>query len=233
LARPVVVESAKKSEEKMTETKSITQQLSEKFCAKGDPTGWFEEIYRISDGEIEQIPWADLVPNPCLVDWLKQNEPPGKRAIVVGCGLGDDVDFLAREGFDVTGFDIAQTAIAMSRQRYPAIADRFQVADLFALSRAWEQGFDLVFECNTIQALTGDLRLKALNAIAGLVAPGGLMLVSCRSRNPGEKEQAFPLPLDHQEIAGFERAGLKKLSLEEYQDDQQPPVPHFFACYQR
>lgn len=217
----------------MTNAKSITQQLSEKFVAKGDPTGWFEEIYQISGGHLEQVPWADLVANPWLVNWLKKNEAPGKRAIVVGCGLGDDVDFLARKGFKVTGFDISRTAIAMCHKRYPDIAERFQVADLFALPPDWHQGFDLVFECNTIQALTGELRVKALNAIAALVAPKGVVLVSCRSRNAGEKEKAFPLPLDHQEIAGFERAGLRRLSIEAYLDDQQPPVPHFFACYQR
>jgi len=217
----------------MADEKSMTQQLSEKYGAQGDPTGWFEEIYQLSGGEIDRVPWADLVANPCLVGWLQKNTAPGKRAIVVGCGLGDDVDFLARAGFSVTGFDIAQTAIAMSRKRFPAIADRFQVADLFALPPGWQQGFDLVFECNTIQALTGELRLRALNAIAALVAPGGVVLVSCRSRKPGEKATAFPLPLDHHEIAGFERAGLKRLSIDEYEDDQQPPVPHFFACYQR
>lgn len=217
----------------MDNGKSVTQQLSEEYGAKGDPTGWFEEIYRAAGGDIAQVVWSDLVANPCLVDWLEQNEHPGKRAIVVGCGLGDDVDFLARAGFEVIGFDISATAIAMCRARYPGIADLFQVADLLDHPPQWSHGFDLVFECNTIQALTGELRSRALNAIAGLVAPGGVALVSCRSRKAGEKEDAFPLPLDHAEIAGFERAGLERLSIEEYEDDQEPPVPHFFATYRR
>ncbi len=217
----------------MSEEKSIPQQLSEEYMAKGDPTGWFEEIYRASGGDVAQVAWSDLVANPSLVEWLEQNDAPGRRAIVVGCGLGDDVDFLAARGFEVTGFDISATAIEMSRKRFPEVAVRFQVADLFDHPENWHRNFDLVFECNTIQALTGELRVKALNAIAGLVAPGGVALVSCRSRNAGEKEDAFPLPLDHAEIAGFERAGLERLSIEEYADDQEPPVPHFFACYRR
>jgi SAM-dependent methyltransferase len=209
------------------------RQLSALYTAKGDPTGWFEEIYHNAAGDPSQVPWADLVANPCLIDWLRYNSAPGDKAIVVGCGLGDDVDYLAAQGFAVTGFDISVTAITMSRQRYPAIAALFNVADLFAHPPSWNGHFDLVFECNTIQALTGDLRRKAITAIAGLVAPGGVVLVSCRSRNAGEKEDAFPLPLDHDEIAGFERAGLHCLSLVEYDDDQRPPVPHFFAAYQR
>jgi hypothetical protein len=72
-----------------------------------------------------------------------------------------------------------------------------------------------------------------LNAIASLVAPAGHALISCRSRETGEKEDAFPLPLDRPEIDGFVRAGLTEQSFVTYDDDQDPPVQHFFACYRR
>ena len=217
----------------MTADKNEIRELAETHVAQGDPTGWFDQVYRNANGDIHQVAWADLVANPCLVDWLAQHAPGGRQAVVVGCGLGDDVAYLAARGFEVIGFDISATAVAMCRERYPDLADRFQVADLFDHPADWRQKFDLVFECNTIQAHIGPWRARALNAIAGLVAPAGVVLVSCRSRNAGEKEDAFPLPLDHDEIAGFERAGLKRLSLECYDDDQDPPVPHFFASYQR
>jgi len=217
----------------MTADKNEIRELAETYQAQGDPTGWFDQVYRKADGDINRVVWADLVANPCLVDWLAENTLQGKRAIVVGCGLGDDVAFLAAQDFKVIGFDISATAVAMCQQRYPDIANRFQVIDLFDHPSDWRYNFDLVFECNTIQALSGPWRTKALNAIAELVAPSGVVLVSCRSRNAGEKEDAFPLPLDHAEIAGFERAGLKQLSFTCYDDDQDPPVPHFFASYQR
>jgi len=217
----------------MTAEKNAVRELAETYLAQGDPTGWFDQVYRNAEGDIHRVVWADLVANPCLVDWLAENTPRGRRAIVVGCGLGDDVAFLAAQGFEVFGFDISATAVAMCRQRYPDLAGRFQVADLFDYPADWRQKFDLVFECNTIQALSGPWRTRALNAIVELVAPAGVVLVSCRSRNAGEKEDAFPLPLDHAEIAGFERAGLTKISLLSYDDDQEPPVPHFFACYLR
>jgi hypothetical protein len=35
------------------------------------------------------------------------------------------------------------------------------------------------------------------------------------------------------EINGFICAGLKQTALIAYDDDQQPPVPHFFACYHK
>jgi len=213
--------------------KEEIQELAQSHAAKGDPTGWFDLVYRGADGDVQQVVWADLQANPSLVDWLGDNTTQGRQAVVVGCGLGDDVAFLAEQGFDVTGFDVSPTAIAMAQKRFPEIAVRFSVADLFALPGGWRRGFNLVFECNTIQALSGTWRTKALNAIADLVAPGGVVLVSCRSRESGEKEDAFPLPLDRAEIAGFERAGLERRSLVGYDDNQSPPVAHFFACYRR
>jgi hypothetical protein len=72
-----------------------------------------------------------------------------------------------------------------------------------------------------------------LNAIANMVAPGGRVLVSCRSREAGQKESEFPLPLDRAEINGFVRTGLSEEAFAAYDDNQTPPVPHFFACYHR
>ena len=66
------------------------------------------------------------------------------------------------------------------------------------------------------------------------MAPGGNILVSCRSRNRGELTDAVPLPLDRDEIDGFRRAGnLEEALFIAYDADQEPPVPHFFACYRK
>jgi hypothetical protein len=95
------------------------------------------------------------------------------------------------------------------------------------------RGFHLVYECNTIQILKGENRTQAVTAISELVAPGGEVLVSCRSRNAGEGLDEFPVALTKQEIDGFRRAGLSEAHFLAYDDDQDPPVPHFFAVYER
>lgn len=43
------------------------------------------------------IPWAQQDGNLLLVEWLARNhcDGAGKRALVVGCGLGDDAEVLA------------------------------------------------------------------------------------------------------------------------------------------
>ena len=205
------------------------------FQTHDDPSGWCDQVYIDAQGDVNAVFWADRVANPYLLAWLAKHPASARplRAITVGCGVGDDAEALAAHGYAVTAFDISPAAIALCRQRFPDSRVDYCVADLFDYPADWAQRFDLVFECNTIQIMAGAYRIKALNAIARLVAPGGDVLVSCRSRAIACQLDAFPLPLDQTEIDGFVGAGLVQTAFVAYDDDQQPPVPHFFACYQR
>jgi len=218
----------------MEHSRRATQLLAKAYAEQGDPDGWFEAFYARAGGDIHKVYWADLAPNPLLVDWIREHKvPDSARAITIGCGLGDDAETLARYGYEVIAFDISPSAIAMCRQRYPDTGVDYRVADLFDYPPEWRRGFDLVYECNTIQILSGTNRVQAVAAIADLVAPGGKIIVSCRSRNAGERLDEFPLALDRDEINGFLRAGLSETRFNAYDDDQTPPVPHYFAVYQR
>ncbi len=205
------------------------------FQERDDPTGWFEDFYREAGGDPTAVFWADLAPNPCLLQWLAKRPSPaaGKKALVIGCGVGDNSEALSAHGYRVTAFDIARSAIEMCRKRFPETKVEYRVEDLFRHPPEWREAFDLVWECNTIQILHGKYRAMTRDAIVGLVAPGGDVLVSCRSRKEGEQEDDIPLPLTRHEIDGFVRAGLVEQSFEAYDDDQDPPVPHFFAWYSK
>jgi SAM-dependent methyltransferase len=218
----------------MENPKLATQLLAKTYANRGDPNGWFEEFYARAGGDIRKVYWADLKPNPLLLAWIEERAVPADTtAVTIGCGLGDDAEVLSQQGYRVTAFDISLSAITMCRQRYPNSTVDYQVADLFNLPAEWRRGFDLVYECNTIQILIGPSRVRALEAIADLAAPGGEVLVSCRSRKSGEQMDSFPLALDRDEIDGFLRAGLSETRFVAYDDDQNPPVPHFFAVYNR
>ena len=214
--------------------KQETQRLAKDYADRNDPNGWFEEFYARAGGDIRKVYWADLAPNPELVAWLEEHPLSGEaRATTIGCGLGDDAEAIARHGYKVTAFDISASAIDMCRQRYLGSGVEYVVADLFQCPADWSRAFDLVYECNTIQILVGEDRARAVAAIANLVAPGGYLLVSCRSREAGENLDAFPLALDRDEIDGFKRSGLEEAVFLAYDDHQNPPVPHFFAVYHR
>jgi len=202
---------------------------------RGDPTGWFEALYKGAQGDHTKVFWADLEPNPYLVQWMNDNEDSyaRKKAIVIGCGVGDDAEALSKQGYEVIAFDISPAAIDLCKQRYTTTNVQYLVADLFDLPETWLEQFDLVYECNTIQVLPGKYRVVARDAMISMLAPSGHIIVSCRSRNKGEQLNAIPLPLDRDEINEFRQKGkLKEVYFESYDDKQEPPVPHFFACYQ-
>ena len=211
------------------------KKMVKSYQDRDDPTGWFDSIYTDAQGDHKAVFWADLEPNPYLLTWLKSGvlEHVGRKAIAVGCGVGDDAEALSEAGYEVTAFDIAPEAIRLCKKRYPDTSVHYLVADLFNYPPQWAESFDLVYECNTIQVLPGKYRLQARDAMVSLLAPQGYLLVSCRSRLKGEQEDNIPLPLDKEEIDGFIRCGLSEESFDAYDDTQDPPVPHFFATYKK
>ena len=169
----------------------------------------FEEIYAQAGGRLEAIPWASLAPHPALVAWLDRAAPAtGGAALVVGCGLGDDAEALSARGWRVIAFDVAPTAIARCRQRFPDNAVDYLVADLFALPEGWRERFALVVENRTLQSLPVDQRTRAVRAIADTVALGGLLWVRCLGREDDEPVGARPWPVSRRELAAFGDAGL-------------------------
>ena len=139
-------------------------------------TGWFEYLYaEAADGRAE-VPWDQPRPTANLAS---AGLPPGegRPALVVGCGLGRDAEFLSELGYVTTAFDIAPTAVRVAQQRHPGSAVDYRVADLLAAPAEWRQAFALVVESNTVQALPRGLRRRAIAAVGDFVAPDGMLLV--------------------------------------------------------
>jgi SAM-dependent methyltransferase len=219
----------------MNEARQKAGDLARASIAAGDPIGWFEKLYAQAAGDPSAIAWADLAPNPNVVDWLNDEQVNGAgcRALKIGCGLGDDAEELARRGFAVTAFDVSRTAIEWCRKRFPGSSVEYVVADLMNPPADWARAFDFVLESYTLQVLPADVREAAIRRVARFVAPGGSLLVVARGREPGDEPGTMPWPLTRDELAGFVRAGLEELSFEDFVDDENPPVRRFRAVYHR
>lgn len=203
------------------------RQLAAEFNRKGDPTGWFETLYQEGEAGKSVIPWANLCPNSRLLDFWNAHRLPtaGKKALTIGCGLGDDAEQLAAWGFQTTAFDISETAIRASRKRFPATKVEYLAANLLDPPSPWRRAFHFVFEANTLQALPAALRPRAMEKIAEFLCPTGLLLVIARGREPSDPEGQVPWPLTRGELSAFAAAGLEELSFEDFLDLEDPAEP--------
>lgn len=220
----------------MAPDRTTARELCVEALSRGQPLSWFEKLYQAAAGDESVVPWADFEPNPHLVSWHRDSgfELSGRRCLKVGCGLGDDGEYLARSGAgSVVAFDISPTAISWARRRFPGSKVRYETADLFQAPREWESAFDFVLESYTLQVLPPELRADAMRRIARFVAPGGTLLVICRGRESGDPEGAMPWPLLREELEGFRRAGLAEPSFEDFHDAETPPVRRFRVVYER
>ncbi|AFY94345.1 class I SAM-dependent methyltransferase [Chamaesiphon minutus] len=228
----------------MINNRSRVYELSQAAYQQGDYTGWFEKLYAEAAGNADAIPWADRELNYWLSDWIlswrgSANEQSklvlqDRRVLVVGCGLGDDAEYLAQFGAKVTAFDLSQTAIDWCHQRFPDSQVNYQVVDLFTAPADWKLSFDLVIEIYTIQALPANIRPQAIDCIGNFVAPNGKLLVVCRGRNSEDACDNLPFPLTQDELNRFTTSGLTQVSFEDFIDNLESGSPRRFrTVYQR
>lgn len=104
--------------------------------------------------------------------------PPPARVLDAGCGTGRVAVRLAELGYDVVGSDVDASMVAVARDEAPHL--RWHVGDLAGLEPAAlgaPERFDLVLLAGNVVPLVGVEALPEVGrSLAGLVAPGGLVL---------------------------------------------------------
>jgi SAM-dependent methyltransferase len=192
--------------------------LSAESYARGEPAGWFEPLYAEAAQGRAIVPWDRGTPNPQLTEWGTGRDGTGQSAVVVGCGLGRDSEFIAGLGYRTTGFDLSATAIEGAKQRHPDTAVTYEQADLLALPAHLRNAFDLVVESYTVQSLLEPARAASIAAVTTLVAPGGTLLVIAAAGDD-DNPSGPPFPLTRREIDSFARDGLHEAHLDDLVDD--------------
>ena len=172
---------------------------------------FFEAVYAQSNRDKKKIPWAKDGANAQLKAYLETNPETGK-ALVIGCGLGDDAKLLEQAGFEVTAFDLSASAVAWCEERFVNSKINFLVADILNLPSGMLAHFDFVFECQTIQSIPEPLRSQTIEAIASTVKPKGEILVIANGKQVNEQIIGPPWPLDLKELNLFKTYGLQELN---------------------
>lgn len=144
-----------------------------------DQTWSGERAPRMSSGD----------PNPHLIHETGGLVPG--TALDAGCGAGAEAIWLAAQGWDITGVDVADAALGYAEDRAAAagVADRVRwvQADL----SVWEPEtqFDLV---TTHYAHPATGQLEFYDRIASWVAPGGALLIVGHLHHHGSGGDTHP-----------------------------------------
>lgn len=212
----------------MSEKRDLARELARQHYAAGDPLGWFESLYTQAARDFETIPWADRAVNPHLAAWCESGQlpRPGSKVLVIGCGLGDDAEYLSARGANVTAFDLSPTAIAWCRERFPETKVDYQVANLLEFTGR----YDLVVEIYTLQAMPLNLREQAITATGNLAEE---LLIICRGRDETDPPGELPWPLTRQDLEALTTTGLTLVQHEDFDDPYDPGKRRFRSHWRR
>ena len=179
-------------DEHLADLRVQIQKLSNKAEANGTPLSWFEELYENANRESEKIPWARMEPHPKMIEWIKNHPRISGKALVVGCGLGDDAEWLEKHGFKVTAFDVSKSSINWCRERFPNSSVNYCVEDLLSPPENWVNSFDLIVEIHILQAIPEKIRDLAAAILPSLLNSNGYLLCIGRLFNSTIVEDIGP-----------------------------------------
>jgi len=154
-----------------------SQSASDRALHQARPAGadpYATEVYRW---------WHLSHPSPELRAALDEAwlVPPG-RVLDLGCGLGTELAFLARQGFATVGVDLSAIALRRASARYGDVC--FVQADVLALPFEAEV-FDVLLDRGCFHYMPPERRSEYEHEARRVLRPGGRLLLRACLRAAG------------------------------------------------
>jgi len=173
------------------------------------------------------VPWDTGRPSSELERVVTQHAIHPCRALEIGCGTGTNCVWLAQQGFEVTGVDVAPLAIEMAKERAQAagLQAQFLTADVLALP-ALNGPFGFFFDRGCYHAVRRSAADKYAPAVARHLAAGarGLILAG----NAREPHEPGPPVVTEEQLRRELGLAFTILDLREFRFDEAPGVPAQF-----
>jgi SAM-dependent methyltransferase len=151
-------------------------------------------------------PWDIGRPQTAIARLVSQGGFAG-AVLDAGCGTGEHALLLASLGLSVLGVDVAETALAIARQkaRDRGIQAEFAAADAFHLDRLGRR-FETVLDCGLFHTFDGAERPEYVASLASVTGHGGTLYVLCFS-DAGPDTGPHPVSLQELKAAFHPASG--------------------------
>src|SRR3989442_14634737 len=126
-------------------------------------------------------PWDIGQPQPAIVGVASEGGFAG-AVLDAGCGTGENALHVASLGLSVLGVDVAETALAIAREKADdlGIEVEFAAADVFQLERLGRR-FETVLDCGLFHTFDGDERPGYVASLASVTEHDGTLYALCFS----------------------------------------------------
>ncbi|MGH3555082.1 MAG: class I SAM-dependent methyltransferase [Mycobacterium sp.] len=148
-------------------------------------------------------PWDIGRPQPAIVRLASEGGFAG-AVLDAGCGTGENTLHVAALGLPVLGVDVADTALAIARDKADdrGIEVEFAVADALHLERLG-RAFETVLDCGLFHTFDADERGGYVASLVSVTEHDGTLYVLCFS---DDGPDTGPHPVSHEELtAAFNR----------------------------
>jgi SAM-dependent methyltransferase len=173
------------------------------------------------------LPWDTGRPSSELQRVLGRNKIQPCRALELGCGTVTNSVWLAQQGFEVTGIDLAPLAVERAEQLAlsAGVKAHFVVADVLHLP-VLGGPFEFFFDRGCYHAVRRDAPQQYAPAVARQLASGarGLVLAG----NAREPHDPGPPVVTEEEIREELGVAFAILDLHEFRFDEAPGVTERF-----
>lgn len=121
----------------------------------------------------------DFKPSGMALKALSLMPPLERRPKVleIGCGEGGTAVFLARNGYDVTAFDLSEVGLEKTRRQAELAGVEIKTFKANVNDYVPDETFDLVFSSGTLQYLRPERREPFIRSIQAHTSDGGLHIL--------------------------------------------------------
>jgi len=103
----------------------------------------------------ESVLWFSENPSTIVAETIEEYKiKPNRKLLELGCGEGRDAVHLLNRGFNLLATDISPTAIEFCKNRFPHVADHFDILD--CVNGQWGDAFDFIYAVAVVHMLVLD-----------------------------------------------------------------------------